>query len=84
MATIALALGIGLTTVMFSIIYGVLLRGLPFEKADRIAMVMEANPSHGLEELSLSMHDFFAYRDAQRSFETFGAFAPITMNISGD
>ena len=36
-------------------------------------MIMEANPSHGERELALSMHDFFAYRDAQRSFETFGA-----------
>lgn len=84
MATIALALGIGLTTVMFSIIYGLLLRGLPFENGDRIAMVMESNPSRGEDELDLSMHDFFAYRDAQRSFETFGAWRPITINISGD
>lgn len=84
MATIALALGIGLTTVMFSIIYGLLLRGLPFENAERIAMVMEANRSRGNEELSLSMHDFFAYRDAQRSFETFGAWTPTAINISDD
>ncbi|MEP6495236.1 MAG: ABC transporter permease [bacterium] len=84
MATIALALGIGLTTVMFTIIYGVLLRGLPFEQGDRIAMVMEANSSRREGELSLSMHDFFTYRDAQRSFETFGAWGPITVNISGD
>ena len=85
MAAIALALGIGLTTVMFTIIYGVLLRGLPFEQGDRIAMIMEANPSHGEPELALSMHDFFAYRDAQRSFETFGAVAQVvSANISGD
>jgi putative ABC transport system permease protein len=84
MGTIALALGIGLTTVMFTIIYGLLLRGLPFEHSDRIAMVMEANPSHGEPELSVSMHDFFAYRDAQRSFEAFGAWAPVTLNIAGD
>ena len=63
MATVALALGIGLTTVMFSIIYGLLLRGLPFEKSERIAMVMEA--SRGEPELALSMHDFVTYRDAQ-------------------
>ncbi|MDB4873776.1 MAG: permease [Gemmatimonadetes bacterium] len=84
MATIALALGIGLTTVMFTIIYGLLLRGLPFENADRIAMVMEANPSQREEELSLSMHDFFAFRDAQKSFETFGAWGATTVNIAGD
>ena len=85
MAVIALALGIGLTTVMFTIIYGLLLRGLPFEQSDRIAMIMEANPSNGEPELALSMHDFFAYRDAQKSFEAFGAFSPgVSINISGD
>ncbi|MEP6692642.1 MAG: ABC transporter permease [Gemmatimonadaceae bacterium] len=85
MAMIALALGIGLTTVMFSILYGTLLRGLPFDEGDRIAMVMEANTSRGEPELSLSMHDFVAYRDAQRSFETFGAYSPgVSINISGD
>ena len=35
-AVVALALGIGLTTVMFSIVYGALHRGLPFDGADRI------------------------------------------------
>jgi putative ABC transport system permease protein len=85
MATLALALGIGLTTVMFSIIYGLLLRGLPFDEGDRVAMVMEANPSRREPELALSMHDFFAYRDAQRSFEAFGAYVPsVSINISGD
>ena len=47
-------------------------------------MVMEANPSQGEDELSLSMHDFVAYRDAQRSFEAFGAFSPTTINIAGN
>jgi len=85
MATIALSLGIGLTTVMFTVIYALLLRGLPFEQGDRVAMIMEANLSHGADELPLSMHDFVAYRDAQRSFESFGAFMPVvSINISGD
>ncbi|HEY4129062.1 MAG TPA: ABC transporter permease, partial [Gemmatimonadaceae bacterium] len=85
MAVAALALGIGLTTVMFSVVYGLILRGLPFENGDRIAMVMEANPSRGEPELALSMHDFTAYRDGQRSFESFGAFMPaVSINISGD
>ena len=36
-AVLALTLGIGLTTMMFSIIQGAFLRGLPFDNADRIA-----------------------------------------------
>ncbi|MGH7471803.1 MAG: ABC transporter permease, partial [Longimicrobiales bacterium] len=36
-AILALTLGIGLTTLMFSIVYGVILRDLPFDGADRLA-----------------------------------------------
>jgi putative ABC transport system permease protein len=84
MAMIALALGIGLSTVMFTILYAVLVRGLPFAHADRIATVMEANPSQRENELLLSPDDFLAYRSAQRSFESFGAWLPATVNIAGD
>lgn len=83
-ATIALALGIGLTTVMFTIIYGLLLRGLPFEDGDRVAIIMETNLSRGEDELTLSTSDFLAFRDAQHSFDAFGGWGPTTINIAGD
>lgn len=83
MATIALALGIGLTTVMFSVIYGLLLRGLPYEHGDRIAVIMKSAAVDGMDE-ALSMHEFFAYRDEQRSFDDFGAFVGGSVNISGN
>ena len=38
-AIVALALGIGLTTTMFSIVEGVILRGLPFPESDRIILI---------------------------------------------
>src|SRR5690349_5975793 len=38
-ATLALTIGIALTTTMFSILYGALMKGLPFEEGDRIVMV---------------------------------------------
>ena len=81
--TIALALGIGLTTVMFSILYGSFLRGLPFDDGNRIALVMTAAAVNGRNE-GLPMHEFLAYRDAQRSFEAFGAYLPGTVSLSGD
>lgn len=83
MATIALALGIGLTTVMFSILYGTLIRGLPFDEGNRITQVMRAAAVDGRDE-TLPMHEFFVIRDAQRSFETFGAYLPSTVTLSGD
>ncbi|HEY7396232.1 MAG TPA: ABC transporter permease, partial [Gemmatimonadaceae bacterium] len=83
LATVALALGIGLTTVMFSIIYGTLMRGLPYDDGNRIAVVQHSAAVDGVDEI-LPMHEFFVFRDAQRSFENFGAYLPSTVNLSGD
>ena len=46
-AVLALTLGIGLTTMMFSIIQGALLRGLPFDNADRIGAIGVLDTARG-------------------------------------
>jgi len=82
-AVLALTLGIGLTTVMFSIIQGAFLRGLPFEESDRIVAVTRAdtaNPDN--DRGSVSPHDFADWRDAQQSLEPFGAYYEGTINVS--
>jgi predicted permease len=79
----ALALGIGLTTMMFSILYGLLIRGLPFDDAPRIAIVKYADPANGGEDELLRIGDFVRYRDRQRSFETMGGYAFGMSTITG-
>jgi putative ABC transport system permease protein len=79
----ALALGIGLTTVMFSIIYGLLIKGLPFKEASRIAVIYRTDPTgHGEEDL-VPFADFVRYRAAQRSFADFGAYTGEMASVSG-
>jgi len=83
-AVLALTLGIGLTTMMFSIIQGAFLRGLPFEESDRIVAVTRAdtaNPNN--DRGNVSPHDFADWRDAQQSLEPFGAYYEGTINVSG-
>ena len=79
----ALALGIGLTATMFSIIYGLLIKGLPFDEPARIAIVKLIDPREpGVDEL-VSLGDFAYYRAQQRSFETLAAYGTATVNVSG-
>ena len=72
-AVVALALGIGLTTTMFSIVNGVVLQGLPFEESDRILHVERTRAVQG-ESVEVPIHDYLDWRRDQRSFEDLGAF----------
>lgn len=81
-AVIALGLGIGLTATMWSIIWGALLRGLPFEESDRILDIHRTRPSHNIEHSDVPPADFAAWREQQRSFEDLAAFGEGTMNVS--
>jgi len=44
LAIVALALGIGLTTTMFSIVYAAVLKGLPYERSDRLVAIFRTVP----------------------------------------
>ncbi len=71
---IALGLGIGLTTATFSIVDGLLLRGLPFPEGDRLMLLGSENPARGLHGAPVDRHDFADWARRQRSFEALAAF----------
>jgi len=85
LAAVALALGIGLTTTMFCIVDGVFLRGLPFERADRLLYVGELSDrrSNGLPG-DIPINDYVEWRAAQRSFEDLAAFSDDGADVSAD
>jgi predicted permease len=82
-AIFALTLGIGLTTTMFSIVYGALMRGLPYKDAERIVLVYEQNLARRWMRMDAPIHDFADMRAQQRSFAQLGAFYGGTVNVSG-
>ena len=82
-AIVALALGIGLTTAMFSIVYGLLVRGLPYDDPDRLIAVSRTRPAQNLEFMPVTIHDFEDWRAQQDSFEALAAYVVITVNVSG-
>ena len=83
-ASLALTLGIGLTAVMFSIIYGALMKGLPFEDGDRIVQMTRFNPVTGSRNMGTPISDFADYRDQQKSLSSLGAYYSGTVNVSGE
>ena len=83
-AVLALGLGIGLATAMFSIVYGVLFRGLPVPEPHRILRIGSANPAQGQTTLNVFLHDFLDFRERQRSFAALGAYSRGMLGLSGD
>ena len=56
-AVATLGLGIGLTATAFSILYGTVLRGLPFEEAERLVHFERANPVEDRLSMAATPHD---------------------------
>lgn len=83
---LTLALGIGATTSIFSMIEGVLLRPLPYPDANRIVTVTTgALPRTGVNELPFSSGGYWHFADNQGVFEAFGAYTlPSRGYLLGD
>jgi predicted permease len=83
LAVVALALGIGLTTTMFSIVQGAFLRGLPFPESERIYHLGRVRLQSTGNAGSLPPHDFADWVASQRVFEELGAFTQWSVNVTG-
>jgi putative ABC transport system permease protein len=68
---------------MFSILYGALMKGLPFEDGNRIVMVQRANPMNGSSRMSVTVNEYFDYKAQQHSIDDLAASSSGTFNVSG-
>jgi predicted permease len=82
-AVVALALGIGLTTTMFSIVNGALFKGLPFPNSHQIVHLERTNPSAGIESMEVTVHDYVDWAEQQQSFTDLAAYYSGTVNVRG-
>ena len=82
-AIIALALGIGVNTAIFSVVNAVLLRPLPYKDPSRLVYVWSAEKARGINQSTVSIPDF---RDWQQQNHVFGGITALfgsTFNLSG-
>jgi putative ABC transport system permease protein len=80
-AIVTLALGIAATTIVYSIVDGILLRPLPIRDAGRVVLAREIAPSG--TEMSLAWPNFEDWQKRLTSFETVAAWRGLTANLTG-
>jgi putative ABC transport system permease protein len=82
-AVLALALGIGANTAIFSVVNAVLLRPLPFADADRLIWITAVNPAQGITDSNVSPPDFADWKNQNQLFEDIAAFVTGGAILSG-
>ncbi len=80
-AVLALALGIGANTAIFSVVNGVLLRPLPFEEPGRLVRLSEDAPQ--VPQMSISYPNFLDWREQNRVFTGVAALQFQSYNLTG-
>ena len=82
-AVLALAVGIGANTAVFSIVNGVLINALPYEHPEQLVVVFEKVPGAPVDKFDFSAPDFEIMREAARSYAGIAAFRNATYELSG-
>lgn len=83
-AVVTLAIGIGATTAVFSVIYGVLLKPLPFEDPERLVGVWHEAPGLGWHKIDQSPSLYLTYREENRTFVDTGMLDNTRVTVTGD
>jgi putative ABC transport system permease protein len=72
-AALTLALGVGATSAIFSVVNAVMLRPLPFSEPDRLVRIWESNIERGWPTFAVSHPNFLDWRSQSRAFESLAA-----------
>ena len=82
-AVLTLALGIGANTVIYSAVYAVLLKPLPFKDPGRLVFVEKKNPPRGWVRNPVSPAEILAWRNESSAFEDLAAYTQTSCVLSG-
>jgi putative ABC transport system permease protein len=87
LATVMLALGLGASTAIFSIVDAVLLKPLPFPDSQRIFTVWDVPPPQmrlGFDEIPMHNNEFLFIHSHGHAFQSVAAFKSDEFNLNGD
>jgi putative ABC transport system permease protein len=79
---LTLAIAIGATTAIFSVVNGVLLKPLPFADADGLVALTHRFADGRARDVPASPALYFTYRDNNEAFESVALWAPGTTSIT--
>jgi len=82
LAAVALAVGIGSTTAIYTVIHAVLLKPLPYQHAERWVSLFGAEVNDPEHYSSLSHPDLLEYQRRNRVFDVFGWYKPTDFNLT--
>jgi len=83
-AVLTLALGIGANTAIFSVLYGLMLRPLPYPDGDRLVEVYNSYPNMGLLNAGSSIPDFLDRREQATSLEDLALYTGAPFNLADE
>ncbi len=82
-AVLTLALGMGANTVMFSVLYTVLLRPLPYPQPDRLVQIWETEPRQGQSRGPVSPYNFLQWQKSSQTFSEIATYSYNPLVLSG-
>src|SRR6059058_5314513 len=83
-AVLTIALAIGATTAVLSLVNGLLVRPLPYREPQQLVLLLQHFKSQNLERIPVSPPEFKDYETRARSFEKLGAFGYTDFNLAGE
>jgi putative ABC transport system permease protein len=81
-ALLTIALGVGSSTAIFGVVYGILLRPLPYPNPDRLVELFEDNRTGNMPRFRVSALNYLSWAERATGFEALGVFSSFNASLT--